>query len=62
MVGIMIDFIEVEDSKGFKRLINVNFITDIVGNKIYINCGASGEQPSINCKESYEEIKHMIWK
>lgn len=58
----MVNFIEVEDVNGVKRLINVDFITDIVGNRIYINCGATGEQPSINCKESYEQIRNMIWR
>lgn len=58
----MINFIEVTDSNGDKRLINVNLITDIVNNIIYLNCGAIGEQTSINCKESYEQIKDMIWK
>lgn len=61
MVSGMIMFIEFEDTNGDKRLVNVNFITDIIGNKIYINTGATGEQISINCKESYEQIKRMIY-
>ena len=56
----MVIFIEIEDINGDKRLVNVNFITDIIGNKIYINTGATGEQMGITCKESYEQIKHMI--
>ena len=56
----MIKFIEIEDINGAKRMVNVNFITDIVGSRIFINCGASDEQPFINCKENYEQIKNMI--
>ena len=58
----MVNFIEVTDSNGDKRLINTNLITDIIGNTIYLNCGASGEQASINCKETYEQIRSMIWR
>lgn len=56
----MTNFIEITDSNGDKRLINTNMITDIIGSKIYLNCGTVGEQTHINCKESYEEIRHMI--
>lgn len=56
----MTNFIEITDSNGDKRLINTNMITDIIGSKIYLNCGTVGEQTSINCQESYEEIRHMI--
>lgn len=61
MVSGMVIFIEIEDINGDKRLVNVNFITDIIGNKIYINTGATGEQMSIDCKESYEQIKRRIF-
>ena len=58
----MVNFIEVTDSNGWKRLINTSLITDITGNRIYLNCGTVGEQIHIDCKESYEEIRRMIWK
>lgn len=57
----MTKFIEVTDSNGWKRLINTSLITDIVGSRIYLNCGTVGEQTHIDCKESYEQIRHMIW-
>lgn len=56
----MTNFIEITDVEGFKRLVNVNFITDIVQNSIFINSGCGDTYTKIDCKENYEEIKTLI--
>lgn len=56
------DFIEVTDSNGWKRLVNTIHITDIVGSRVYLSCCEDGKQINIDCKETYEQIRRMIWK
>lgn len=58
----MNNFIEVTNKSGWKRLVNTNLITDIVGSRIYINCVVDKAQIFIDCRESYDQIKAKIWK
>ena len=58
----MDNFIEVTDSNGWKRLVNTTHITDIVGSRIYLDCVTDDSQLSIDCKESYDQIRRINWR
>lgn len=54
-------FIEVTDAtNNAKRLLNVNHIQEVWGNTIYTLLVENDIQDSVNCKETYEEIKQKI--
>lgn len=55
-------FIEVMETDGRERLLNINHIEEVINSTIYLdviipNCD---EQDHIFCEESYEEIKAKI--
>ena len=58
----MYEFIEITDRNGWKRLVNTRNITDVIGSRIYINCDTDNQQLYIDCRESYEQIRRMIWR
>lgn len=56
----MAKFIEIEDSYGEKRLINVNHISDIYENYIYFHTWGECSQVNIKCNHSYAELKRKL--
>lgn len=54
-------FIEVTDAtNNAKRRLNVNHIQEVWGNTIYTLLVENDIQDSVNCQETYEEIKQKI--
>lgn len=59
--AMMKGFIEVTDAtNNAKRLLNVNHIQEVWGNTIYTLLVENDIQDSVNCQETYEEIKQKI--
>lgn len=56
----MAKFIEIEDSNGAKRLINVNHISDIFDNYVYLDTFGGYDQAHIRCNHGYEELKRKL--
>lgn len=56
-------FIEVTDSDGEKILVNTDHVEMIMGNTVYFafNIPDGVEHDYIECKETYDEIKEMIF-
>lgn len=56
----MLKFIEISSYSGDRRLININHISDISENYVYLDTSTSSEQFYFRCTESYEELKQKL--
>ena len=56
----MTKFIEIVDGCNDRRLVNIDHISDIFENYIYLDSASDGKQIKINCKHSYSEIKEKL--
>ena len=56
----MAKFIEIVDSYGEPRLVNVDHISDIYENYIYLDTYGECDQVNIKCNHSYAELKRKL--
>ena len=56
----MAKFIEIVDSNSEKRLINIDHISDIYENYIYLDTYGESDQMNIQCNHSYTELKRKL--
>lgn len=58
----MAKFIEISGYSVNKRLVNIDHISDIGDNRVYLDSSTYCESYYIDCTESYEELKEKLIK
>lgn len=56
----MAKFIEIEDGNQELRLVNIEHISDVYENYIYLDTYGGESQVSVRCNHSYEELKSKL--